>query len=590
MRISGIGRWWGAAKADLCVSEVSRVLSLKALSLKNGKRKPRRQVPIPKMILLAAGIAAVEVMTASQQAVAQERPYRGAIPWTFIVCQFAGDPDPDMAKIKAKIGPGNQSLADYVHAMSNGIANLDGSSLIGPVKQKNTATQEAAIDHSDGQGGSEQIINDCLNTFQFVPASSQHYYVLTTTQLELKGFEYSHALGGIATPLPEMAHEFGHGIGLEHSWSNDTKWSGCGGPAAPNGGDYGNKYDLMSAACIFTSADGNAPVYLDAHHLDEMGWIPQSKAVTFGADGSTSKTYTIAALSHPETKGPLIVRVPFDINDPHHYYTIEFRKKDGWDAVIPADIVLINEIKPNGQYYQTTLLRDTKPPFGGQNTGAPLQSLSANGVSISVGKISGNQASVTVSSTFAQQCMPGYVYRNAGIPAGGDLPTEAVDNVCVTPAQAQAAAQQNAERAARGTNPSSTQCYAGYVYRLAYPGDHSCVTPQEQQETAQENAQGPANSNPAQYVYGPNTCMSGYVWRSADDSDYVCVTQATQQQVKADNETAPSRKGSGSAVCKSGYVRREAFPGDNVCVTPARNAQAQQDNAQANARLQTPNA
>jgi len=36
----------------------------------------------------------------------------------------------------------------------------------------------------------------------------------------------------------------------------------------------------------------------------------------------------------PRGEGNLLVRVPFDPNDLMHYYTIELRNADGWDAGI----------------------------------------------------------------------------------------------------------------------------------------------------------------------------------------------------------------------------------------------------------------
>jgi hypothetical protein len=63
------------------------------------------------------------------------------------------------------------------------------------------------------------------------------------------------AIGGDETQLPEIAHEFGHGVGLNHSWSNDVTYkdcgSWCGGP-----GEYDNLWDLMSAANIYVDPTG----------------------------------------------------------------------------------------------------------------------------------------------------------------------------------------------------------------------------------------------------------------------------------------------------------------------------------------------
>jgi hypothetical protein len=454
---------------------------------------------------VAAGFIGAASLAMCDTAAAEGRPYRGAIPWSFVVCQFTGDPAPNMSTIKKlTIDTGSKGLADYVAAMSHGVANLSGSTVAGPFLQTNTATQETAVDNGTGPNtGANQVVTDCLNagaasSSHYHPPAS-HYYILTTTQIDLKGWENDHALGGTATPLSEVAHEFGHGVGLEHSWSNDTQWSGCGGPAAPNGGDYGFTYDTMSAACNYQVPGpfGNAPSYLNAQHLDELGWIPQSRAVTFGYDGATSSTIKLAALSHPEASGPMILRVPFDANDPFHYYTVEFRKKDGWDVSIPADIVLISEIKYNAgaNYYQSTLIRDVASPYGGTNTGAPVQSLSANGVTIKVGPISGDQASVTVTSEFAKE-------------------------------------KNNPARSVYGPNT----CQSGYVWRSADDSDYVCVTPATRTQAAEDNAAAASRK-----AAGSDNCKQGFVWREAFPDDKVCVTPATRTQVQQDNPQANAR-------------------------------------------------
>jgi len=53
------------------------------------------------------------------------------------------------------------------------------------------------------------------------------------------------ALGGDNVALLEIAREFGHGAGLNHSWSNDVTWKDVSW-AGP--GEYDNPWDLMSAA------------------------------------------------------------------------------------------------------------------------------------------------------------------------------------------------------------------------------------------------------------------------------------------------------------------------------------------------------
>jgi len=504
---------------------------------------------------------------------AQDRPYRGGIGWSFLFCKFSDSPTPphDIAYYTAMtINAGTKGLDDYVNAVSYGKANLGGSTVHGWYTEPHTLAYE------QGLSDRNQRVVDCKAAAAaagYTPPSGQRVYVITSPGVDLAGWENSQAIGGDDVALPEIAHEFGHGIGLEHSWSNDTTWKDA---SWAGGGEYDNPWDLMSAANVFvdpTGAFGGGPPFLDAHHLDELGWIPKSRILTLGDDGILSRTVTLAALTHPEASGDLLVRIPFDANDRFHYYTVEYRTPDGWDAGIPASIVMINEVQNNGSYYQTSLIRQLGS-YAGTGNGPPVQSLSANGVNISVTSTSGNQATITVSTQHSPFCVQGYVWRESS----------SFDHVCVPGATRSQAAADNAQAGSRHV-PNSNICVQGYVWREAIPGDYVCVTPATRSQTWADNAAALGRFVQDQVVYGPNTCQQGYVWRDADDSDYVCVSGNVRSQAAADNAAAGSRHVPNSNICVQGYVWREAFPGDYVCVTGATRTQAANDNAAASGRL-----
>ncbi len=516
---------------------------------------------------------------------ADARPFRGGIPWSFLLCKFSDSPAPanDPSYFRnMTINAGTKGLDDYVSSISNGLADLSGSSLHGWYTEPHTTAYELALTNR------YQRLQDCVDAAKASPTdpytvpSGQRIYVITSPFVDLVGFENSAALGSDTVALPEIAHEFGHGVGLNHSWSNDVTWKDISW-AGP--GEYDNPWDLMSAANIYvdqTGDFGGAPPDLDAQHLDEMGWIAKSRILTLGADGVLSRTATITALTHPEGAGYRIIRIPFDSNDRFHYYTVEYRVADGWDAGIPNSTLMINEVQNNGSYYQTTLIRELGS-FAGTGNGPPVQSLNANGVSVSVVRTSTDTATVQVSTQFALPCAQGYVWREAS----------SIDRVCVVPATRTQTAQDNAAaiRRAGGGSYGPDTCKQGFVWREAYPDDHVCVTPAIRSQAANDNAAAYDHVNESLVTYGPNTCGQGFVWRDGDDSDYVCVTAQTRSQTATDNAAAASRKaGSGAYgpdTCKQGFVWREAWPNDHVCVTPATRAQAQADNGQATGRLQT---
>jgi len=76
--------------------------------------------------------------------------------------------------------------------------------------------------------------------------------------------------------------------------------------------------------------------------------------------------------------------------------------------------------------------------------------------------------------------------------------------------------------------PAPGTCAVGYVWRQVDSADHVCVTPAQRNQGAIENAvAGLKNAN--------GTCIAGYVWRQAEPADHVCVTTAQRAQAAAQN-------------------------------------------------------
>jgi hypothetical protein len=71
-------------------------------------------------------------------------------------------------------------------------------------------------------------------------------------------------------------------------------------------------------------------------------------------------------------------------------------------------------------------------------------------------------------------------------------------------------------------------CATGYVWRAAYSNDYVCVTPAERDRRAQENAN---NATAAK-------CPDGFVWRGANSSDHLCVTPEIRAEVESENANA----------------------------------------------------
>lgn len=540
---------------------------------------------------LCGAIAVVIALAPDPVRAANARPYRGPVTWSIVLCKFSDSPAPphDPAYYRDLIANrGTGGLSDFLATVSYGSSDLSPTVVKGWYTEPFTRAQEDAL----GGGGSPtrtRKYQDCLDAAAhdphdpYTPPPGQLVAVITSPGIDLFG------MIGIGSFLPDnvdmvgMSHEVGHGLGFTHSFSNN--------PVAASE-EYDDPWDMMSAYNVFADPRpgarfGNAGPGFNAHHIDEMGWLPRPRILTAGSDGQLTNSVTLAALNHPEASGFLIARVPFDPADLFHYYTVEFRKADGFDGGLPASIVLIHEIKLDtaAGVYHTYLLRDNGAPGR-----PPVQSLNANGVTISVDSVNegANQAHVRIVNGIVDRCLQGFVWREAA-------PT---DHVCVTPALRAQAAADNAQAAAR-RNPAGgpfgpDTCLQGFVWREAFPNDHVCVVPATRTQAAADNQAAASRHNPARNVFGPNTCSVGFVWREADASDFTCVTGAERSTVAGENANPalhrnPAGGPFGPDTCLQGFVWREAFPGDHVCVTPARRDQVHADNGQAHARLMRPN-
>ena len=527
-------------------------------------------------------VALLTLQLTAPTAQSDGRPFRGSVKWSILLCRFTdGGAVPHDVNFYSDmfLNLGAGGLADYWDDTSYGGINLHGSDVRGWYNMNITLAQGQALDRWGR-------VDACVNAAKNAPSnayqvpSGNRVAVITFPAIDMFGWN-----GGAFLPhdidVGGMAHEVGHGVSLNHSFSDDPNYRNADWAAI---GEYDDPWDVMSWGNAFrvpTVRFGDGPVGLNGFHLDRMGWLPRSRIFTFGSDGVATRTMTLAALDHPEAPGHMLIRVPFDPSDLNRYYTIELRRKTNWDGGIPADIVLIHEVKKrdDGVYYSFLLRERTSQ----RN---PVQSVSANAISIMVNGINAaaNQATVTISSQFMDRCLQGYVWREAALN----------DHVCVTPSVRTETRAENmqadARRSPTGGPFGPDTCKQGFVWREAFPGDHVCVPPASRTRARADNAAAAGRINPARLVYGPNTCQQGFVWREADDRDWVCVNGQVRAQTRSDNQQADARRSPtggpfGPDTCKQGFVWREAFPGDHVCVPPATRTQARQDNAQASARL-----
>jgi hypothetical protein len=153
-----------------------------------------------------------------------------------------------------------------------------------------------------------------------------------------------------------IAHEMGHGFGLPHSNAADPDMV------------YGDGWDLMSFATTtfqfpiqFRGTQGDATVGLNARNVEALNAVPVGRAwVPAVADFSAPIVLDALNQSPIGNHGLLVAKIPANATQPPgangSSYTVEFRRRAGWDRSIPEDAVLIHEVRSNGlSYLQPTI-------------------------------------------------------------------------------------------------------------------------------------------------------------------------------------------------------------------------------------------
>src|SRR5271165_2360455 len=193
---------------------------------------------------------------------APTRPFRGSVQWSVLLCNTSdgGTPPHDAAYYRDMFfNAGTGGLADYYGQISLGGLNFSGSVVQGWYTMSQTTAQETAKSRNDRY-------QDCLNAAHnggYTPPSGQLVAVITNPGIDLWGSS------GCCAYLPQdvdvgaMGHETGHGLTLNHSFSDSTTYRNASWAAI---GEYDDPWDEMSWANAFgvgTARFGAAPPSLN---------------------------------------------------------------------------------------------------------------------------------------------------------------------------------------------------------------------------------------------------------------------------------------------------------------------------------------
>jgi hypothetical protein len=151
-----------------------------------------------------------------------------------------------------------------------------------------------------------------------------------------------------------MFHEMGHGIGLDHSFGEQSVSCGPGGDSRP--GAYCDSWDVMSAMLVFSYQDAQnrrSGPGLNAPNLQHLGVVDPTRIWSLP---SAPVVYDVplAAINRPDVNGYLMVTFPGQCQDLTQEdlstYYLEFRQTTQWDQGVPGNSVLIHEVRASDGY------------------------------------------------------------------------------------------------------------------------------------------------------------------------------------------------------------------------------------------------
>ena len=276
----------------------------------------------------------------------------GSKPWISVMCRFSDflvEPK-TLSFFQGMYSNVKGGLDHYWREQSNDIVNVAGSTAYGWVALPHP---EIYYNPTDSQGGTnlDLLANDCLGAVDanvnFAPYSGINMMFNTnfdngfawggTKYMTLDGVTKVWSITWEPTwgydNVSVIAHEMGHGFGLPHSSGN-------------YGNPYDNAWDVMSQD-RYNCAAATDPTYgclaqhTIAYYKYILGWV--SPAERYMASISSKATINLEQLAMPTTSDYKLAQIPIG-GSSTHFYTVEARRKVGYDIKLPGNAVIIHEV------------------------------------------------------------------------------------------------------------------------------------------------------------------------------------------------------------------------------------------------------